>query len=234
MSFYQMKAKGQSEADVYLYEEIGSSFFGDATSADQFAKDLRSLGKPSTLNLRINSPGGSVFDGMTIYNLLVQHPAKVITHIDGLAASIASVIAMAGDEIRIAEGGMIMVHNAWSSLSGYADDFRKTADILDTLSNNIADVYAKRRTIDRAKVKDLMDEETWMDSKQALELGFADSVTDDMKIAAKAFDPKQFGFKNIPAQLLQSIANRPRREKFESRFRELNNKQIQQRLRRIG
>src|ERR1044072_9600498 len=97
---FSIKAKGNSEAEILIYEDVGEGWFGGVT-AKQFAEDLKALGKVDTINLRINSAGGDVFDGLAIYRRLVDHPARVITHIDGLAASIASVIAMSGNEIRI-------------------------------------------------------------------------------------------------------------------------------------
>src|SRR5262245_27525916 len=111
-----MKARAE-EAEVYIYEDVGSGWFG-GVSAKQFADDLRALGQVQTINVHINSAGGEVFDGVAIYHTLVQHPARVVSHVDGLAASIASVIAMAGDEIRITEAGMFMIHNARGGVVG--------------------------------------------------------------------------------------------------------------------
>jgi ATP-dependent Clp protease protease subunit len=113
-SGYRMVARGTDRAEIYLYGTVGADWFGEGVTAKQFAADLKGLGKVKTIDLRINSDGGSVFEGKTIYSLLAEHPAKVITRIDGLAASIASLIAMAGDEIHIAEGGFVMIHNAWT------------------------------------------------------------------------------------------------------------------------
>lgn len=121
---YRISAKA-NEADVLIYEDVGDSWFG-GVSAKQFADDLKALGKVDTINLRLNSAGGDVFDGLAIYRQLVDHPARVITHIDGIAASIASVIAMAGTEIRIAEAGFLMIHDAWGMQMGNADDMRRT------------------------------------------------------------------------------------------------------------
>ena len=128
-----MKASAD-EGEILLYSEIGGGgglFSDPGTNAEDFARDLKALGKVKTINCRINSPGGSVFEGMTIYNLLAAHPAKVVVHVDGLAASIASVIAMAGDTINIADNAMIMIHDAWGVGIGTADEIRKTAEVLD-------------------------------------------------------------------------------------------------------
>src|ERR1019366_1254050 len=151
------------------------------------------------IDLRINSPGGNVFEGLTIYNLLASHPAKVAVHIDGLAASIASVIAMAGNTIEIADNGMLMIHNAWGVGIGQASDLRKTASVLDSVTGNIAGIYAKRASApDLGEIQDLMDAETWMTASEAKDCGLVDCIVDNMAIAACAFDPKRFKFKNTP------------------------------------
>ena len=108
---FSVKAKAGDEAEILIYEDVGEGWFGGVT-AKQFADELKALGSVKTINLRLNSAGGDVFDGLAIYRRLVDHPAKIVSHIDGLAASIASVIAMAGDEIRISESGFLMIHNA--------------------------------------------------------------------------------------------------------------------------
>src|SRR6478609_6695251 len=114
---YSIKAKGTTAGEIYIYEDVGDSWFGGVT-AKQFAADLKELGPVQTLDVRINSGGGDVFDGLAIYRQLVDHPAKVVSHIDGFAASIASIIAMAGDEIRISEAGFVMIHDAWGVAVG--------------------------------------------------------------------------------------------------------------------
>lgn len=191
---YRMEKKKKS-ADIYFYDVIGSSWEG--TTAKQFGKDLKEIGDVETLNLFINSPGGSVFDGIAIYNQLARHSAKKIVHVDGYAASIASVIAMVGDEIRIAANGMMMIHDPWAwvdvLLQGRAEDFRKTADLLmksaerlDKIRDSILDTYVKRTGGDEDKLSAMMAEETWMTADEAVELGFADTVGDAVDIAALA------------------------------------------------
>ena len=116
---------------IYLYGVIGETFFADGITAKQIADDLKKLGRLSTLNVRINSEGGDVFQGRTIYNLLKSNPARIVVHIDGLAASAASLVAMAGAEIKIADGSFVMVHNAWSRIAGNAKDMRAHAELLE-------------------------------------------------------------------------------------------------------
>lgn len=171
---YRISAKA-NEADVLIYEDVGDSWFG-GVSAKQFADDLKALGKVDTINLRLNSAGGDVFDGLAIYRQLVDHPARVITHIDGIAASIASVIAMAGTEIRIAEAGFLMIHDAWGMQMGNADDMRRMADLLHTTTGSIADVYKARTPNTPAQIKAWMAAETWFTAAEAIDNGFASVI----------------------------------------------------------
>mgnify|MGYP001611055471 CR=1 FL=1 len=192
---YRISAKGK-EVEIFLYEDIGEGFFG-GVSAKGFASDLKAAGKVETINLRINSYGGDVFDGLAIYNLLAAHDARVVSHIDGIAASIASVIAMAGNEIRIAENGFLMIHDAWGAASGNASDIHAFANTLEMVSGSIADVYAKRTGKDRAGIVDMMHAETWMDAKEATEKGFATSMVENVQMAAK-YDPAKHKFAKVP------------------------------------
>lgn len=199
-SGYKVVARGSDRAEIYLYGIIGIDWFGEGVSAKTFADDLKKLGKVKTIDLRINSEGGSVFDGKAIYTLLNDHPARIVTHVDGLAASAASFVAMAGDEIKIAEGAFVMVHNAWTWAVGGADDMRRTADLLETVNSTIIDVYAARTKMAPAKIKELMDAETWMTGKEAVANGFADSIVENLKVAAQVKRPENF--KHLPSALL--------------------------------
>lgn len=196
---YSIKAKGTTAGEIYIYEDVGEGWFGGVT-AKQFATDLKALGPVQTLDVRINSGGGDVFDGLAIYRQLVDHPARVVSHIDGFAASIASVIAMAGDEIRISEAGFVMIHDAWGLAVGSAADMRQMADLLDTTSGSITDVYVARTRAQRPDVRQWMEAETWFTGAEAVEHGFADSVEENLKVAAK-FDPAKHKFRHAPAAL---------------------------------
>lgn len=198
-SGYRMAKRGSDRAEIYLYGIVGD-FWGDGVSAKKFADDLKSLGKGiKAIDLRINSEGGDVFAGKAIYSLLVSHEARVVAYVDGLAASIASFVAMAADEIVISEGAFMMVHNAWTVAIGGAADLRSTADLLDTVSGTIRDAYAARTKNSAEKIGKLMDDETWMTGKEAVELGFADSMVENLKVAASVSDPSRF--KHLPAAL---------------------------------
>ena len=187
---WKMQAKGKT-GELFLYDDIGPGFWDDGITAQSFADDLKALGDVTTLMIYINSPGGSVFDGVAIYNQLRRHQARKIVSIDGIAASIASVIAMAGDERSIAGNGILMIHNPWAMAFGEAKDMRKMADSLDTVRDGLLNTYEERSTTPRAEIGEMMDAETWMSPEQALAGGFVDSIGADIEIAAK-FDLSKF------------------------------------------
>lgn len=193
--WYRMESKGEDEAEVYIYDEI--SLWG--VTSDRFVRDMKSL-VASTIHLRINSPGGNVFDGMTIFNALREHPARVISHIDGLAASMASLVALAGDEVRMAENAFFMVHNPYVFMAGDARELRKSADLLDKVGEAMAKIYAAKTAKSRAVVQAWMDEESWFSAKEAKAAGFVDEVDGESDEQAR-FDPNLYGFANAPAAL---------------------------------
>lgn len=185
--------------EIWLYDQVGEGFFG-GMSAKSFANEVTKLGQVDTINLHINSPGGSVFDGVAIYNTLKNHPARVEVDIDGIAASIASVIAMAGDEIRMASNALVMIHDPYGMSMGNAGDMRKTADLLDQIKGVIVNTYAKRTGRPDAEIAKLMSDETWMTANEAVDLGFADATTEDQRIAA-CYGTVFESFKHVPPSL---------------------------------
>lgn len=140
-SWFSIKNVADNSADVFIYDVVGDSWTGN--DALTVVKDINAL-DVENINLRINSPGGSVFDGMAIFNALLNHKATVSTHIDGVAASIASVIALAGDDIVMAENAMFMIHNPWTLTAGSSAELRKEADVLDQVKETILNTYASR------------------------------------------------------------------------------------------
>ena len=173
-------------AELWLYDEIGPTVWGEnGITAAGVRVALESVTAP-VLDVRVNSPGGSVFEGLAIHTLLARHSARVRVHVDGLAASIASVVAMAGDEIIMAPGAMMMVHNAWGWASGQSGDLRAMADTLDKVSGQLAGVYAGRTGLDVDRVASLMAAETWMTGAEAVAAGFADRVVDVFEPAGVA------------------------------------------------
>lgn len=167
------------EAELEIYDEIG--WWG--TMAKDFSNDLKGI-TAKTINLRINSPGGYMTEGHAIYNRLKEHPARVITHIDGLAASMATVIALAGDEVRIAESALFMIHNPSGLTHGEAADLRKYADRMDKMKSQIVDIYHEKTGIDKGELGEMMDAETWLTGNEAVEQGFADTTYEGLRAAA--------------------------------------------------
>lgn len=182
--------------NLYFYQFIGESFWEEGITAQSVRAALADMGKVERVNVYINSPGGDVFEGVTIQNMLERHDAYVAVHVDGIAASIASVIAMAGDEINIAANGMLMIHDPWSFAMGDADELRKTADVLDKIRDQIADTYARRSGGDKDEIVALMAAETWMTADEAIAAGFATAKT--QKVDAQALAWNLSGFKNAP------------------------------------
>jgi len=168
--WFRFENKGNDTTDVYIYDEIG--WFG--VLASEFVGELRKV-KASTINLHLNSPGGDVFDGIAIRNALAQHPATVNVVVDGIAASIASVIATAGDTVTMASGSMLMVHDPWAMVVGNASDMRGTADALDKMAESIAGFYAARAGTE-TDWRAVMAAETWYTADEAVAAGLADSV----------------------------------------------------------
>ena len=168
-------------AEIRIYGEITPvAWFDDDVSAAEIYEQLKDT-TADTIHVRINSPGGSVFDGVAIYNLLKESSAEIIVHIDGAAASIAGVIAMAGDEIIIGRGATFMAHDPWTWTAGDAGELRQQADILDTLKKGLVDVFVHRTGIPREEIENILSEETWLTGADAVEMGFADRVADDEK-----------------------------------------------------
>ena len=196
---YQIKAKANT-AEILIYEDIGDGWLG-GISAKQFVEDLKSIPKVGDITVRINSEGGSVFDGTAIYNALKNYDATINVKIDGLAASIASIIAMAGDTIEMAENAFMMIHNPWVVAAGTADELRDQADIMDKVQEKLVGTYSKRTNIDDEKVAELMAAETWMTADEALEMGFIDSITEEVRMAAKVNHAERY--RHTPKDLVE-------------------------------
>lgn len=200
-------------AEILLYEaivdtEVEAEWFG-GVSAQGFVKALRDIGADTDIVVRVNSPGGSVFGGRAIETALREHKGKVTVHVDGMAASAASFVAMAGDEIVMSQGAMMMIHKAWTIAFGNADDLVSTAELLEKIDGTLAKTYADRSgKADAEKFAELMSAETWFTADEAVEIGLADRVSGDEPKAKAAWNLSAFG--RVPDAAYASQEHRDR------------------------
>lgn len=200
----------EKNAELTLYGEISDySWWGDEVTPKQFKEDLDALGDIDTLNVYINSTGGDVFAGQTIYSILKRHKAKVNVYIDGLAASIASLIAMAGDKVIMPVNAMMMIHNPWTWAEGNANDFRKLADDLDKIRESMVVAYENKSALTTDEIKEIMDNETWLTAQECLDYGFADEIEESKQVAASIDKKYMTIYHNIPDRFKKSegVAN---------------------------
>ena len=196
---------------MFIGGEIVTDEWDDSdTSASGFRDALQSVGDVKTINLHINSPGGSVFEGIAIYNMLKQHQATINVYVDGLAASIASVVAMAGNRIYMPQNAMLMIHNPWTMAVGNATELRKQADVLDQIAKSSITTYLSKAgdKLDEETLKQMMDEETWLTAEEALEYGLADNVMEPNKMAASISDKYKARYHNVPDQLIMNSSEK--------------------------
>jgi ATP-dependent Clp protease, protease subunit len=199
-SWFTIRMLASSEtAEVLIYDEIGA--YG--VSAKSFLDELGAVPDTSAVTLRINSPGGSVFDAVAIYNALNRRAGRVTVSIDGIAASAASYVAMAGGEVVMPENAFLMIHDPSGMVMGSAADMRAMAEALDKIRDSLVAGYAAKSGADDDTVAALMAKETWLSASEALALGFCDRVAEPVRIAAH-FDLARFG--NAPAEAIAMLA----------------------------
>lgn len=193
--WFTVNAK-KGDAEVLIYDEIGAGFFGGGVAAVDLINEIKALnlGTEATLTVRINSPGGSMFEGFAIHNYLRSLKAKVTVRVDGVAASAASMIAMAGDRIEMPENAMLFIHNPWMMAAGDAKAFRKAAEDLDQMAESASSIYMRRAgdKLTKAKLVEMLDAETWLTAKESVDFGLADAVDEPVRAAAM-FDFKKYG-----------------------------------------
>ncbi|EFL7026696.1 Clp protease ClpP [Escherichia coli] len=200
-SWFRMKAGNKSDADIYIYDEIG--FWG--VTAKQFVSDLNALGNITHINLHINSPGGDVFEGIAIFNALKNHGASITVYVDGVAASMASVIAMVGDPVIMPENAFMMIHKPWGVSGGDADDMRDYADLLDKVESVLLPAYAQKTGKTTDEIAAMLADETWMSGAECLAHGFADQVTPEVKAMACIQSKRTEEFKKMPESIRNMI-----------------------------
>ena len=179
-----IRAAAEGDNAISIYDAIGESWDGSGVTVKRISAALRSIGSGADVTVNVNSPGGDFFEGVAIYNALREHKGKVTVRVLGLAASAASVIAMAGDEILMGDGAFLMVHNAWAVAIGNRHDMRDAADRLEPFDAAMANLYAKRTGISVAEAAALMDKETWIGADRAVADGFATGHVPSADISA--------------------------------------------------
>lgn len=210
--FWNFKALDEKTGELTLYGEISDvSWWGDEVTPKQFKEDLDALGDIDTLNVYINSPGGDVFAGQAIYSMLKRHNAHVNVYIDGVAASIASLIAMAGDKIIMPANAMMMIHSPWTFAVGNAQDFRKLADDLDKIRESMIVAYQSKSGLEKEEIINIMDGDdgdgTWLSADDCKKYGFVDEIENAKQIAA-CIPEKYFAiYRNIPKALKKLLDN---------------------------
>jgi ATP-dependent protease ClpP protease subunit len=208
-SWYRIANKADRSAEIHIFEQIGEDFWtGDGMTAKKFLSELKGL-DVDAIELHINSPGGSVFDGQAIYSMLKNHKARVDVHIDGLAASIASVIAMAGDTVTIPRNALMMIHDPSGFAMGTAEDMRKVATALDKVKTGIIAAYQDKTGMAEDALAELMSAETWMTGDEAVAMGFADATGPAVQMQASAGFGLLERFHNLPRGLFNGTSPAP-------------------------
>ena len=201
-----------NEATLYIYGDIVTYDLEDWNWPDdvvpnKFKNELNSLGDVQTIHVRINSGGGSVFGAYAIMNLLKSHPAEVITYIDGIAASAATLIAMAGNKIVAALGSILMIHLPATGVWGNVNDLQKAIEVLNTITESMVDVYHAKTGIDKTTIRAMLEKDDWMTGSQAFQKGFVDEVA-DLEVVAYLSEDKKTAFFNDMGFKLKNIRNK--------------------------
>ncbi len=198
MNDFRVEMAGNSP-ELYVYGDIGDDF--DGVTSEQFARALDTVRKAPELSVRVNSPGGDVFEAYAMFGALKRYSGKVTMHVDGLAASAASYLIMAGHRIKMAENAMVMIHEPYSIAKGTASQLEGRVTMLRKITGTVVDAYSKRTGQSPDDVLSMMAAETWLDARESLEKGFADEIVGSMRVAAHV-DAKRFT--KTPARLLVS------------------------------
>lgn len=193
--------KNSNVGELLLYGDIGDFFF-DGITPTSVANALKDMREVKELHVRINSAGGSVFDGIAIHNMLHQHSAKKIVHIDALAASIASYVAMVGNDRVMASNAQLMIHKAWTFMAGNSDDLVAAATQLAELDSTLVDMYVAKSKLPRKEIEDMLAAETWMNAGVAKSKGFVNTIEDMETEAIDAMSKVLAKFKNTPKDLV--------------------------------
>jgi len=201
---FRAESTGDDEATIWLYDVIVRDDYWGGVSALTLGKALADHRTASVIHLRIDSPGGDVFAGRAMEQLIAEHPARIIAHVDGFAASAASFVARSAPEVVIAPGGMFMIHKAWTWTYGNADQIRKEAELLEMIDETLVKTYAEKTGQDIDQLREWLAAETWMTAEQAVERGFADRIA-----GAESVTPEENPEANALAWDLSAYARAP-------------------------
>ncbi|NBN64152.1 head maturation protease, ClpP-related [Pannonibacter tanglangensis] len=205
-----LAAEGDETPTISIYDVIGQDWWtGEGVTAKRIAGALRQIG-PVDVTVNINSPGGDMFEGVTIYNLLAEHPARVTVRVMGLAASAASIIAMAGDTVQMGLGSFLMIHNSWGGVVGNHADFASAAETFRAFDEAMAGIYSARTGRDQVEIRAMMEAETWLAPERAIEMAFADETFTAPDLGP-ATDPQKAARSRLDQQLAK--AGVPRAER---------------------
>lgn len=210
--WYKIENLSDNEVEIMIYDVIGWPFNDAAELIHTFAEM-----KQNTITVRINSPGGDVFDSIAIYNALQSHKSKIITRIESLAASAASFIALAGKETQAYKNALMMIHDPWVMAVGNQYDLREIADVLDKISGNMVDIYSSATKIGKREITDMMKAETWLNAKEMKDKGFIDTILDGKAVKAE-FDLSVFA--NCPECLSGNKDHEPTIKDLEKALRD--------------
>lgn len=211
--WYKIEALSEDSTEVMIYDVIGWPF----NDAGEIIRALAGINTKS-LTVRINSPGGDVFDAMAIFNALQSHKSKIVTKIESLAASAASFIALAGKEVQAYQNAMVMIHDPWVLAAGNQYDLRETADILEKISGNMVDIYSQNSNVGKKEIRDMLKAESWFTAKEAKEKGFVDTIIDG-KAAKAQFDLSMFA--HVPDGFTGNNHEEPIARKYEKALRDV-------------
>jgi ATP-dependent Clp endopeptidase proteolytic subunit ClpP len=211
--WYKIEALSEDSTEVMIYDVIGWPF----NDAGEIIRALAGI-NTKTVTVRINSPGGDVFDAMAIFNALQSHKSKIITRIESLAASAASFIALAGKEVQAYQNAMVMIHDPWVLAAGNQYDLREIADILEKISGNMVDIYSQNSKVGKKEIREMLKAETWFTAKEAREKGFVDTIIDG-KAAKAQFDLSMFA--HVPDEFTAEDHDEPIARKYEKALRDV-------------
>lgn len=213
-----IKASSESGNVINILDQIGEDYWGDGITSKSIARQL-SYFDGGDVTVNINSPGGDVFEGLAIYSLLKEYSGSVEVKVIGLAASAASIIAMAGDTIKISRAGFFMIHNAWMVAAGNRLEFAQYADFLKPIDSAMADIYQVETGLEASDIESMMDAETWIGGKESVDKGFSDSLLDSSETVEASSNNNANAIRKLDLALAKACIPRSERRKMLAEFK---------------